>query len=418
MRGIEIKTAKERTRYEKIGNLPLPEKVILYTSQHIGSPAEVLVKKGEKVKRGQMIARAASGCSAALHASVGGVVKDVALMDKPGGRISNAVVIEAGEEQQPVRMKKLRSKTPEKIRERVSEAGIIGMGGAGFPSSLKLNPPGKIHTAILNGCECEPYLTADERLMIEEPRKVVEGFILMMETVGAERGFIGIEDDKPEAISMMKGQKGRNRGIDIKVLPKVYPQGYEKMLITALTGREVPSGGLPHDVGVSVHNVSTALAVYEAVNEGKPLTERVLTVTGNCIVNPANVKAAVGMPVEELMSYYNVESRGGVDLYMGGPMMGFSLDNFQTGILKTTSGIVMDRLKKEREYPCVNCGRCVDWCPMSLVPQRLNRLYEAADTEALCENGISDCMECGICAYVCPSKIPLTHKFKTGKTLI
>jgi len=417
--GIKIKSNKNLTRYESIENLPVPAEVTLYTSQHIGAPSKPVVKRGDEVKKGQLIAEPSQGCSAALHASINGKVKEISTVDKPGGVLSEAIIIQKDGEQEAVDyMRPLKKITAETIRARVLEAGIVGMGGAGFPAHIKLNPPKKIDTALLNGCECEPFLTADERVMIEEAEKVVDGFKIAIEAVGAQKGVIGIEDDKPQAIDAVKKALAGQDNMEVAVLPKVYPQGYEKKLITAVTGREVPSGGLPHDVGVSVHNVGTCAAIHEAVHEGKPLIERVLTFSGPEAIERANLKAPVGMSISEIFNYYHIEKREEYEIYMGGPMMGFCLDSVDAGIMKTTSGILVSMPVSFREYPCLRCGKCEQVCPVYLVPQQLNNFYDGRDWDRLKENGLFDCMECGCCSYICPSGIPLTYKFKTAKTKV
>ena len=425
--GIKLKSHKSSTRYEKIQNLPIPDEVILYTSQNVGAASLPVVQKGDTVKKGQIIASAQGECSVPLHASISGRVKEITIIDKPGGRTGEAMIIKKEGEQALELMEPVREITPESIRGRVKEAGIVGMGGAGFPTHIKLTPPKLIKTAFLNGCECEPHLTADETLMVEEAEKVLEGFILTKIAVGAEKGIIGIEEDKEEAINNIKKAVKGQSDIEVLILPKIYPQGYEKMLITAAVKKEVPSGGLPHDIGASVHNVGTCFAIYDAVHNGAPLTMRALTITGSCMINAQNVWAPVGMSVADILSYYQIETKQNpsnaekcsiYEVYLGGPMMGIGLDTLDVGILKTTSGILVEVPHIEKEYPCVACGKCVDVCPMSLIPQQLNRFYDGKDWEKISENGLNDCMECGCCSYACPSKIPLTYKFKTAKTLV
>jgi electron transport complex protein RnfC len=416
--GIKVKSNKEYTRYEKIEHLPFPEEVVLYTSQNIGAPTKIIVNKGDIVKRGQLIAECLGACSMNLHASIGGKIKEITKADKPSGMICDAVVIQKEGGQDLQLMEPLKDINPDTIRERVKEAGIVGMGGAGFPTHIKLDPPKKIEIAFLNGCECEPYLTADERLMVEESEKVVEGFKIAVDAVGAEKGIIGIEDDKKDAIGRMKLVSGKYKNIEIKILPKVYPQGYEKMLVTAVTGKEVPSGGLPHDVGVSIHNVGTCLAICEAVNEGKPLIERVLTLAGSELINKVNIKTAIGIRLKDILEYYQIEKGESYKVIMGGLMMGVPLDSIELSTMKTTSGLLINKPKNYKEHPCVVCGKCVDVCPVNLVPQRLNRFFDGKDWGKIEDEGLGDCMECGCCTYSCPSRIPLTYKFKTAKTMI
>ncbi len=442
IKGIKIPSYKSSTRYENIENLPIPDEVIIYTSQHIGAPATPVVKKADIVKKGQLIAEANGSCSINMHASISGKIKEIAVVNKGNGTVCEAIIIKKEGTQIADFMEPLNEITPQSIRKRVFEAGIVGMGGAGFPAHIKLDPPKKIDTAILNGCECEPYLTADERMMVEEPEKVVEGFTFAKIAVGAEKGIIGIEEDKIEAIENMKkvikshADGGGHSSIKLVILPKIYPQGYEKMLITALTTREVPSGGLPHDIGVSICNVGTCLAIYKAVIQGKPLIEKVLTLAGQAMHSSVNIKVPIGMNITDVLGYYHIEKYRDYEIYLGGPMMGQSLDTINVGILKTTSGIVVTNSMGAdfRERACVRCGRCVDVCPVKLVPQVLNKFCDiivsnghsagsrlsAGESFALSrleENGIYDCMECGCCSYICPSRIELAAKFKAVKNV-
>lgn len=299
------------------------------------------------------------------------------------------------------------------VRERVKEAGIIGMGGAGFPAHIKLTPPKKIDISLLNGCECEPFLTSDERLMIENAGQIVKGFNYILKATGAQKGIIGIEDDKPEAAAAMRRASGKN--IEVAVFPKIYPQGYEKMLITSITGREVPSGGLPHDVGVSVHNIKTAHSVYRAISEGRPTIETVVTVSGRSIINKSNVRVPVGTPVSDLLQYFNLQYLRRNIIVSGGPMMGNAIDYPDMPVTKTTSGVLVFSYQSEKEMRCIRCGKCADVCPMGLVPQELNRFFSGGDYEKMKESGLDDCMECGCCGYICPSKISLVHNFKVAK---
>lgn len=416
MPGLSIPSFKKHNRSERIGSMPLPSTVILYASQHIGAPSEIIVKKGDEVERGGMLARAKGHCSVNLHAPVRGKVLDVGSYNLPSGAVSDAVVLEkSGDEQDILLLPPLKEKTPESLRKRAFEAGIAGLGGAGFPAHVKMEPPLKIETAFMNGCECEPFLTADERLMIEEAEKVVSGLEYMRIAVGARESVIGIEEDKPEAISRISAAAAKIKNMRVEVLPKVYPQGYEKMLITAVTGKEVPSGGLPHDIGVSVHNTGTCFSLYEAVVESKPLIERIITVGGPKVFESKNIRVSIGTPISEILSYYHVSPAGIYNLVMGGPMMGASVDSIDAGILKTTSGLLLFEAEGSSEYPCLRCGKCLLKCPMRLNPQVLNKAYQAGLYEEMVSSDLKDCMECGCCSYICPSGIPLTSNFRAGK---
>ncbi|MEA3506956.1 MAG: electron transport complex subunit RsxC [Elusimicrobiota bacterium] len=411
--GLKIKEHKDISRFESIENIPVPGEVSLSTGQHIGSPSEIIVKKGDMVKKGQLVARASGKCSSNLHASIAGKVKAVSNMPAINGGKTKSIIIKKEGEQETSFMEPLKEINADSIRERVKDAGIIGAGGAGFPAHIKLNPPVKIDIAILNGCECEPFLTSDERTMIENAAEIIEGFKYIIKAVGSEKGIIGIEDDKPEAAAAMSRAAGKD--MEVAVLPKIYPQGYEKMLITSLTGREVPSGGLPHDAAVSVHNVKTALAVFKAVDEGRPAIDTVVTISGENIINKANARVPVGTAVSNVLQYYNIQYLRKNLIISGGPMMGNALDFADMPVNKTTSGILALNYRAEEAMRCIRCGKCVDVCPMGLVPQEMNRFFEGGDFEKMEDIGLADCMECGCCAYRCPSKIPLVYNFKTAK---
>jgi electron transport complex protein RnfC len=411
--GIKIKAHKDITRFEKIGNIPVPDEVALCTKQHIGKPSEIIVKRGDMVKKGQLVARAAKGCSANLHSSIAGKVKAISNLPSISGGTTKSIIVKKEGSQDTDFMEPLSEINAAAVRERVKEAGIIGMGGAGFPTHIKLNPPGEIDISILNGCECEPFLTSDERMMIENAEEIVGGFSYIIKATGAEKGIIGIEDDKPDAAAAMKRAAGKN--IEVVILPKVYPQGYEKMLITAITGREVPSGGLPHDVGVSVHNVRTSKAVFDAVASGRPSIDTIVTVSGESIINKSNIRVPIGTSVSNLLQYYNIQYLREISLISGGPIMGEGVDYLDMPVTKTTTGILAFKYKVENQMRCIRCGKCVDVCPMGLVPQELNRFFSGGDYEKMADAGLEECMECGCCAYICPSKIPLVYNFKVAK---
>ncbi len=416
-KGLKLKSRKHSTRFKRIEKIPVPGEVLLHLDQHIGAPSRAMVNKGDKVKKGTMVAEASEGCSAALHSPIAGIVKDIGPYPRLDGQISPAIAIKKSGDQKKDYMEPVEDITPENIYERIRESGIVGMGGAGFPAHVKLKPPVEVITSFLNGCECEPYLTADERIMDEEAKKIVRGFDYVRQAVGAREGVIGIEADKEDAIKSMKSFVARHKNIRVEVVPKVYPQGYEKMLISKVTGREVPSGGLPHDVGVSVHNAATCMAVYESIAEGKPLIERVLTVSGNRMVKTGNVRVPLGVSFGEIIDYYDFQrSDSGFELFAGGPMMGTPVDSLEVPVEKTTSGILINRARSIGSEPCIRCGKCVNVCPMGLVPQELNKYFEGLDYERIKEAGLEDCMECGSCTYKCPSDISLTYNFKIAKT--
>jgi electron transport complex protein RnfC len=305
----------------------------------------------------------------------------------------------------------------------VAEGGIVGLGGAAFPSQVKLSPPAEkpIDTVILNGCECEPYLTCDHRLMLERAEDALFGLKAIMRAVEAHRAFIGIEDNKPDAIQLMQEICAGEENIEVVVLKTKYPQGGEKMLIEAVLHREVPLGGLPMDVGALVHNVGTAVAIAECLNTGKPLIERVVTVVGNGVKEPANVLVPIGTALKEVIEACGGLSERAAQVILGGPMMGFAQATLDTPVVKGTCGILVlerDQVLPFEETPCIRCGRCVDVCPVFIVPADLARFAKAGDVGRLTEYDVMNCCECGCCAYVCPARIPLVHLLRLGKQLV
>ncbi|HHL40330.1 MAG TPA: electron transport complex subunit RsxC [Deltaproteobacteria bacterium] len=425
-RGVHPSYHKELTAERPVEPAGLPGLAVVPLQQHIGAPCEPLVKRGDRVEEGQKIGDARAFVSAPVHASISGKVKDVALHPYPGGGRVLSVFIEgdgerkdwdaAGEEVD------IDAVDAEKLRSIVREAGIVGMGGAAFPSAVKLSPPGgrAMDHVILNGCECEPFLTSDHRLMVEEPRKVLMGLKIIMKTVGAARASIGIEDNKPDAIEALgKEARGLVPGLEIVPLETKYPQGAEKMLIKAVLGRTVPLGKLPLDVGVVVNNVGTAVAIYEAVRYGKPLIERVVTVSGNGVKEPRNLLVRIGTSFDEVIGRCGgLAGEGEIEILNGGPMMGIAQTSLDVPVIKGTSGITLLRAGtiKPAEYgPCIRCASCVEACPMGLMPYRigdLGRLYMVDAFEGWSGEG---CIECGCCSFVCPSKRPLVQWIRLGK---
>jgi electron transport complex protein RnfC len=313
--------------------------------------------------------------------------------------------------------------SPGKIREAVREAGIVGLGGAAFPTHVKLSPPeGKhIDTVILNGAECEPYLTADHRLMLEHPEEIIEGLKIIMRVVGAERGLIAIERNKPDAIETLNEKTGGDGPVDVLDLKVKYPQGAEKQLIKAITGREVPCGGLPMDVSCLVQNVGTSYTIYQALRYGKPLVARVLTVAGGAAKSPGNFRVRIGTPFRHVIAASGGASADCKKIIMGGTMMGIAQVTDEAPVIKGTSGILLlsaGEVLDEKPGPCLRCGRCVDHCPMQLVPNEIARFVEKGRLDLAEQYGILDCMECGVCAFVCPSKINHVHLMKQGKALV
>jgi electron transport complex protein RnfC len=413
----------------QIRQLPVPQSVMIPVSQHIGAPATVLVKKGDNVKTGQQIASINGFVSSNIHSSVTGTVNKVDTIIDTSGYKQTAVFIDVtGDEwmndidRSSALVKDIKL-TPEEITEKCRETGIVGLGGATFPSHIKLTVPKgkKCNVLIINGVECEPYLTSDHRLMLEKGEEVLVGVTLIMKALGVERAMIGIENNKKDAISHLSKLSGHYKGITVHPLKVKYPQGAEKQLIKALINREVPSGRLPIDVGAVVHNVGTAFAVYEAVQKNKPLFERVVTITGKSLSNPGNYLVRIGTPVRHL-----IEAAGGLPedtgkVINGGPMMGKAINNIDVPVVKGTSGIVLFPGKESKRndiQPCIRCAKCTFACALNLEPFLLatlsaKGLFERAETER-----VTDCMECGSCSYSCPANRPLLDYIRLGKSTV
>ena len=425
--GSHPPTSKAPTQASMILDMPLPEKVIIPLSQHTGAPAEPIVSVEDEVKAGQKIGEAQGYVSVPVHASISGKVTAIEPHLHPLGGELPAIVIEGdgqdnwaerppGAEIGPQSDTKL-------LLEAIREAGMVGLGGAAFPTHVKLAPPeGKlIDTFILNGAECEPYLTADHRLMVEKTDQIINGANLIFKILGCKRGFIGIEANKPDALATMRERVRNEPNFDVVTLQVKYPQGAEKQLIFAIAKREVPSGGLPLDVGCVVQNVGTAKAVNDAIVDGKPLVERVVTVTGPIVNEPQNLMVRIGTPFSALLKRCGGTSQEPGKLIMGGPMMGLAQASAEVPVIKGTSGLLVlpaDQALIPEPQACIACARCVDTCPMKLVPTELAKLIQQARYKEAENLGVLDCMECGTCSYVCPSKINLVHLFKFAKAKI
>ena len=401
-----------------------PKKVYLPLSQHIGKPSKELVGLGDLVEEGTLIAEPAGKVSSSLHAPKKGKVIAIDSFPHPVLKRYRSIVIECQEDEK----KYFRTRDPsllgrEEILQIIENAGIVGMGGAGFPTHIKLNSPKKIDTLIINGCECEPYLACDYRLMVENNQGIFRGVELICRILQPKRVFFCIEENKPEAI------KRFNSSISIKkydlpspqivVLKSYYPQGGEKQLIYKVTKRKVPSGGLPFDVGCLVQNVATCFSIYQAVYYSKPLIERLVTFAGDSLLNPKNIWVKVGTLISELFEQgilqFKKEPR---KVILGGLMMGIALDSLDYPILKTTSGVLFlsqDRVEQEPEQECIRCARCVDVCPMGLLPLEFVKRVKQGEFEKLDEVFVKDCIECGCCSWGCPAKIPIVHYIKVGK---
>ncbi len=430
--GLTLPGHKLHGEAGRIRPAPLPDKVILPLSQHIGAPTRALVKVGERVLRGQLIADSDSFIAAPVHASISGTVVEIAPCAVPhaSGLAAMAIVIESdhADEGLPTpdwpATEDPFSLDAQTLRERVRRAGLVGLGGAAFPSSVKLNPgsSANVNTLILNGIECEPYISCDAALMQEHADAVIAGAELIRRVLGAQECLIGLEDNAPEAAAALRQaiNQADYGDIEIRVVPTRYPQGGEKQLIQALTGKEVPREGLPLDIGIVVHNVGTVAAIWRAIRYAQPLISRIVTVNGPGIRQPQNLEVRLGTPVAELIAHcggYTQTPR----LIMGGPMMGFALSSDAVPVVKATNCILVEVAQAEpadTTLPCIRCGECVDVCPANLLPQQLYWQARAKAFDKAQELDLFDCIECGCCAQVCPSNIPLVQYYRYAKTEI
>jgi len=420
--GVHPKGYKELTREAPIQPLE-PKIVSIAMSQHIGAPCQPLVSVGERVLVGQKIADG-QGLCAPIHASVSGTVVAIEKRYYPSGWLMPSIVIESDGRNtlHPGIQKRtsIEGLTAEELIAIIREAGITGMGGAGFPASVKLSSGlGKVDTVLINGAECEPYITSDDRLMRETPERIIGGIRVVQQILKPKRTVIGVEKNKPEAIESMR--KALKKEAELLPLKVRYPQGAEKQLIQAVTKRRVPPGGLPAAVGCAVFNVATCAAIYDAVFDGMPLVRRAVTVTGKAIKNPSNFSAPIGTLFEDL-----VEAAGGFvsdpyKIFVGGPMMGIAQHTLETSTIKGNNALtclsVADKHEVDNPH-CIRCGKCVDVCPMRLMPTMLYKAQTKGDLEQLEKGNLLDCIECGSCAYTCPAGIELVHSFRTGKKLL
>ena len=426
--GIHPRDCKEASCDKAIQNASMSSTAVIPLSQHIGAPSECLVKKGDTVEEGQLLGRSGGFVSANIHSPVPGEVKEIKNIYLPNGISTPAVVIEIqgefsrlGKEVAPVSWE---SMSTEELTAKIAEMGIVGQGGATFPTHVKLAlPKGKTcEVFIINAVECEPYLTSDHRVMMEKGKEVLEGIRIIQKTLNPVRTVIGIESNKMDAVEYLSALV-RESGLDMEVMPLQvkYPQGAEKNLIKAVTGREVPSGKLPLEVGVINANVGTCLSVYEAIVLNKPVIERVVTVSGGAIKNPSNLKARIGTSFRTLIEDCGGFSEEPVKIIAGGPMMGFTVYDLDTPVTKGTSGILAltaKEIKAARPTACLSCGRCISACPMGLNPTRLFKLIDYNLNDESAEAGLMDCVECGSCAYMCPAHIPLVQGFRKGKKIL
>ncbi|MFA5287109.1 MAG: electron transport complex subunit RsxC [Candidatus Omnitrophota bacterium] len=417
---VKLEENKFYTKDRKIELLPLPRKVYIPLSQHLGQPCKPLVSVGDVVSLGQKIGSVDAHLYAPVHASIPGKVVSIEDYPHPVLGKFKTIVIE-GEGNLVSQGLKIRPEneldkfTPQDIRDIIFESGIVGMGGASFPTHIKFNPPKPVDTLIVNGAECEPYLTADYRLMIEKAEEIIMGVKLVARCLGVKKIYIAIEDNKPEAIAMFKSL---NSIFEIKVLKSIYPQGGEKQLIKSVLGKEVTRGKLPFDAGVVVYNVGTVFAIYEAAYLNKPLYERIVTVTGRCLENPKNLLVRIGTPIRELIDFCGPLKEEPAKIIIGGPMMGIAQYTDQVPVIKSTNGVLLfnkEEAKYLDEQYCIRCGACVRECPAGLMPCLINLASEKELWQDATKYGALDCIECGICNYVCPANRILVQSIKRAK---
>lgn len=418
--GVHPSERKEFTEHLALKRFPDPKEVVIPLSMHAGAPANPTVQVGDTVKVGQVIGEPAAFISGFVHSSVSGTV--TAIENRPHatrGECLSVIIRSDGkntlhESVQP--REDADSLTPDEIVEIIKNAGIVGMGGAGFPTAVKLKPAKPVDTILLNGCECEPLLTADHRVLLEYADDVIFGLRMIIKAVGAKKGVIVIEDNKPDAIALMQEKTAGCSNMEVVAAKTKYPQGAEKMLIKRVTGRQVPRGGLPADVGCVVSNISTTKAIADAIQKGMPLIERVVTVTGERLKNPGNYIVKIGTNTKDLIDYCGgVTGDGEVTVKAGGPMMGFVLSDTNVPIMKGSNGIIVVDTDHTKEQSCIKCGRCMDVCPMELSPLYFAKFADEKNWQGMKEKNVMDCIECRCCEYICSSKIPLVDKIKAGK---
>lgn len=421
--GVHPSERKELSEQLPLVRFPDPDVVVIPMSMHSGAPATPLVKTGDVVKVGQKIGEASAFISGNIHSSVSGTVIAVEPRLHPtrAGEVLSVVIEndkknEIHETVKPYGV--IDDLSPKQIVDIVKNCGIVGMGGAGFPTAVKLMPNKPVDAVLLNGCECEPMLTADHRVLLEYADDVIYGLRAMMKAVSAAKGIIVVEDNKPDAIELLRSKAEDFENIEVAAVKTKYPQGAEKMLIKRVLSRQVPSGGLPADVGAMVCNVSTSKTVADAIRTGMPLIERVVTVTGERVKNPGNFIVKIGTMLNELIDYCGGTTAEDITIKVGGPMMGSEINDLNVPAIKTTNGIIVCDKDYSETVNCIKCGRCVDVCPMELEPLYFAKYHDEGNWQGMLEMNVLDCLECRCCEYICSSKIPLVAKIKAGKSAI
>ena len=425
--GVHPPEEKELTNQLPIRRMPFADELVFPLRQHAGKPALLCVKVGDHVERGDTLGEADGFMSVPIHASAAGTVVDFDWWPHPDGSMAMAVRLKvdryAPQVARPRLVPRWEGLTPAEVVLAVQRGGVVGLGGAAFPTRVKLAPPkdSAVHTLIINGAECEPYLTSDHRTMVEFAPRVLFGIRVMMRSLGVRKCVVGIERNKPDAIEAMRAAVPADLDVEILPLTVKYPQGAEKMLIKAVTGVEVPSGKLPVTVGVVVQNVGSVAAIAEVFETGLPLIERIVTVSGHGLRRPANLIVPVGTKLRDLLAFCDGVTADAAEVIIGGPMMGQAQANLDAPVIKGTTGVVVlakHETREQQSWPCIHCGRCLEACPVFLNPSMLGDLARVGRYDEMSANHLADCMLCGSCAYVCPSNIPLAQLFQASKTAL
>jgi electron transport complex protein RnfC len=426
-RGFHPADSKELTAASPIRRMPFPDEVVLPLSQHTGAPAVPIVRAGDRVERGDLLAASEGFISAPVHASATGTVRDIGLWPHSSGSYKTAVRISVERYASQAPRSRIvpdwRHLSKKEIVAAVQAAGVVGLGGGAFPAHVKLSPPEDqpIDTLVVNGCECEPRLTCDHRIMVEYPERVHLGIRIALHCLGIERALIGIEDNKPDAIEVLRATAPSDLDVEVRALPAVYPQGAEKMLVNSLLDRMIPSGGLPSAVGTVVYNVGSLAMIAEVFETGLPLLERIVTVTGRGVRRPGNWIVPLGSKLRDVLEICGGLEEHAQEIIFGGPMMGLAQANLDTPVMKGTGGIVVlseGECRAQESRPCIRCGRCLEACPVFLNPQHLGSLARKERWEEMVEHHLMDCMLCGCCSYACPSDIPLNQLFALAKNAV